>query len=233
MVKVLFLMDFMCCLQSSVDTDKVANTTIGWCGSSGVTHYDTLTGSEDSYPLIVDYSETGPVAIAVTLSSHDCSTTSFTEYFGRFMIQLHFCSKHPFPYTCYVHTHKQMQTCSCTHTHTHTWFCSVERVLTGVSLKDKSLLVIESRDCIASPEHYTYRILVASTNTQPTTELVTTYISPIIEHDVGDLLEPGAQYTVRVELLETTSGITIDVINTTILYSADESSVTGKVLPIV
>ena len=105
--------------------------------------------------------------------------------------------------------------------------------MTAVSLKDKSLLVIESRDCIAKPENYKYRILVASTDTQPTTELVITYISLIIEHDVGDLLEPGARYTIRVELLETTSGITIDVINTTILYSADEPSVTGKSLPIV
>ena len=121
MVKVLFLMDFMCGLQSSVDTDKVANTTIGWCGSSGVTHYDTLTGSEESYTLIVDYSETGPVAIAVILSSHDCSTTSFTEYLGRFMIQLHSCmillhASFPihFLYMC-IHTNKHTRV----HAHTH------------------------------------------------------------------------------------------------------------------
>ena len=74
---------------------------------------------------------------------------------------------------------------------------------------------------------------MASTDTQPTTELVTTYISPTVEHDVGDLLEPGTRYTIGVELVETTSAITIDAINTTILYSADELSVTGKSLQTV
>ena len=33
------------------------------------------------------------------------------------------------------------------------FLCIVKRVLTGVSLRDKSLWVIESRDCIARPKN--------------------------------------------------------------------------------
>ena len=41
-----------------------------------------------------------------------------------------------------------------------------------------------------------------------------------IEHDVAGLVEPGSQYTILVELVETTSGVVIDerdftIINTT------------------
>ena len=93
----------------------------------------------------------------------------------------------------------------------------VERVLTGVSLRDKSLLVIESRDCIARPENY--RIVVTSTD-MTLTQLVNVTFNQIIEHDVGGLVEPGSQYTIRVEMVESTSGVVIDerdytIINTT------------------
>ena len=97
-------------------------------------------------------------------------------------------------------------------------YISVERVLTGVSLRDKSLLVIESRDCIARPENY--RIVVTSMTDMTLTQLVNVTFNQKIEHDVGGLVEPGSQYPLRVELVETMSDIVIAernyiIINTT------------------
>ncbi|CAI8047792.1 hypothetical protein GBAR_LOCUS26447 [Geodia barretti] len=53
------------------------NTTISWRGvhSSGARHYERGS-SEDSHLLTLDYSETGPVEIAVTLSSAVCNKTT-------------------------------------------------------------------------------------------------------------------------------------------------------------
>ena len=87
-------------------------------------------------------------------------------------------------------------------------------MLTGVSLRDRSLLVIESRDCIARPENY--RIVVTSTD-MSLTQLVNVTFNQTIEHDVGGLVEPASQYTIRVELVETTSGVVIDERNYTII----------------
>ena len=78
----------------------------------------------------------------------------------------------------------------------------VERVLTVLSLRDKSVLVIESRDCIARPENY--RIEVTSMTDMTLTQLVNVTFNQKIEHDVGGLVEPGSQYPIRVELVETT-----------------------------
>ena len=89
---------------------------------------------------------------------------------------------------------------------------TVERVLTGVSLRDKSLLVIESRDCIARPENYS----IIVTSTDMTSQLVNVTFNQTIEHDVGGLVEPGSQYTIRVELIETTSDVVIDERNYTV-----------------
>ena len=91
----------------------------------------------------------------------------------------------------------------------------VERVLIGVSLRDKSLLVIESRDCIARPQNY--RIVVTSMTDMTLTQLVNVTFNKIMEHDVGGLVEPGSQYTIRVELVENTSGVVIDERNYTII----------------
>ena len=57
------------------------NTTISWHGvhSSGATHYERGS-SEDSHLLTLDYSETGPVEIAVTFSSAVCNKTSSLTY---------------------------------------------------------------------------------------------------------------------------------------------------------
>ena len=82
-------------------------------------------------------------------------------------------------------------------------------------LKDISLssttLIIESRNCTASPENY--RIVVSSTDT-PYTELLNV---SSIEHDVGGLVAPGSQYTVRVQLIEITSDTVIDERNYTLV----------------
>ncbi|CAI8005357.1 hypothetical protein GBAR_LOCUS4180 [Geodia barretti] len=53
------------------------NTTISWGGvhSSGARHYERGS-SEDSHLLTLDYSETGPVEIAVTFSSAVCNKTT-------------------------------------------------------------------------------------------------------------------------------------------------------------
>ena len=87
---------------------------------------------------------------------------------------------------------------------------SVEKVLKDIS-QSSTTLIIESRDCTASPENY--RIVVSSTDT-PYTELLNVLFSPTIEHDVGGLVAPGSQYTVRVQI---TSDTVIDERNYTLV----------------
>ena len=60
------------------------NTTISWRGvhSSGARHYERGS-SEDSHLLTLDYSETGPMEIAVTFSSAACNKTTVTHYLGK------------------------------------------------------------------------------------------------------------------------------------------------------
>ena len=177
--------------------------TISWHGidSSGATHYERGS-SEDSHLLTLDYSETGPVEIAVTFSSAVCNKTTVTHYLGK---------------TVFL---------SCGVCHSLHIYSAVEGVLTSVSLRSRTL-VIESRDCIASPENY--RIVVTSTDT-PSTELVNVSFSPTIEHDVGDVVRSNTQYTIRVQIVETSSGDIIDQNTTTIMYIASTatSSEPGK-----
>ena len=78
-----------------------------------------------------------------------------------------------------------------------------------------SLLVIESRNCTATPENY--RIVVTSMTDMTLTQLVNVTFNHKIEHDVGGLVEPGSQYPIRVELVESTSGVVIDERNYTII----------------
>ena len=58
------------------------NTTISWRG----TGYERA-GSGDSHLLTLDYSETGPVEIAVTFSSSVCNKTTITHYNGKIYIE--------------------------------------------------------------------------------------------------------------------------------------------------
>ena len=64
------------CFQSNHVIEPV-NTTISWrrVHSSGARHYERGS-SEDSHLLTLDYSETGPVEIAVTFSSAVCNKTT-------------------------------------------------------------------------------------------------------------------------------------------------------------
>ena len=169
----------------------MVSTTISWHGvtSSGATHYERGS-SEDSHLLTLDYSETGPVEIAVTFSSAVCNKTTVTHYLGK---------------TVFL---------SCGVCHSLHIYSAVEGVLTSVLLRSRTL-VIESRDCIASPENY--RIVVTSTDT-PSTELVNVSFSPTIEHDVGDVVRPNTQYTIRVQIVEATSGAVIDEMTATIVW---------------
>ena len=54
------------------------NRTISWRDSSGATHYERVTGSEDSHQL--NFTDTGPVEITVTFSDDVCSKTTVTSY---------------------------------------------------------------------------------------------------------------------------------------------------------
>ena len=84
-------------------------------------------------------------------------------------------------------------------------FSTARGVLTNVSMSGTTL-IIQSRDCIASPENC--RIVAAFTDTS--TELVNVPFNSTIEHDVGDEVMPDTQYSITVVLVETTSNTVID-----------------------
>ena len=142
--------------------------------------------------------------IAVTLSSAFCIKTTVTHYLGK---------------TVFL---------SCGVCHSLHIYSAVEGVLTSVSLRSRTL-VIESRDCIASPENY--RIVVTSTDT-PSTELVNISFSPTIEHDVGDVVRPNTQYTIRVQIVEKSSNTTTDEMTTTVMWlMSSPTSSTDQITP--
>ena len=66
------------------------NTTISWRGRDGATGYERA-GSGDSHLLTLDYSETGPVEIAVTFSSSVCNKTTITHYNGKMYTPITHC----------------------------------------------------------------------------------------------------------------------------------------------
>ena len=147
--------------------------------SNGGLHYDESASSEESHQLTLSYSVTGQLEISVTFSSHVCSKTTVTQYHCETVLLTFLCS---------------MST-----------FSTARGVLTGVSVSGTTL-IIQSRDCIASPENY--RIVATFTNTS--TELVNVSFNSAIEHDVGDEVNPDTQYSITVVLVETTSNTVID-----------------------
>ena len=164
-------------------------TTISWVGvhsSGAMRHYERVS-SEGSHLLTLDYSETGPVEISVTISSHLCNKTTVITYLSKTV-----CS-------C-------LEVCVC---YSPLYLSSVEGVLTSVYLRSRTL-VIESRDCISSPQNY--RIIIT---TPPTTTNVS--FNETVEYDLEDV-RPGT--TVTVQLVETTStsSTIIDERNYTIPY---------------
>ena len=96
----------------------------------------------------------------------------------------------------------------------------MEGVLTNVSFSstDKTLVIL-SRDCIPSPEDYT--LVVTFINTLDKLEQVPHVISLNFSSTVTVILDMEEELTttdtnVSVEIVETTSGIVIDEMNTTI-----------------
>ena len=71
-------------LSSCQRGDMSVNTIISWRGRDGATGYERA-GPGDSHLLTLDYSETGPVEIAVTFSfsSSVCNKTTITQYNGK------------------------------------------------------------------------------------------------------------------------------------------------------
>ena len=101
------------------------------------------------------------------------------------------------------------------------YFHSVEGVLTNVLFNSTdTTLVIVSRDCIPSPEDYTLVVTFISTLNQ--LEQVPHVISLnfsstlTVVLDMEEELTPDTLYNVSVEIVETTSGIVIDEMNTAI-----------------
>ena len=97
----------------------------------------------------------------------------------------------------------------------------VKGVLTNVLFTfTDTTLVIVSRDCIPSPEDYT--LVVTFINTLNLLEQVPHVISlnfsstVTVVLDMEEELTPDTLYNVSVEIVETTSGIVIDEMNTTI-----------------
>jgi hypothetical protein len=90
---------------------------------------------------------------------------------------------------------------------------NVEGVLTSISLNTS--LIIESRDCIASPENYTLVVSFTNTDTDLQQSVNISFNSTVV-HDVGDMLMADTVYLIIVVLVETTSDTVIDEMNTTI-----------------
>ena len=87
-------------------------------------------------------------------------------------------------------------------------------MLTGISLNTS--LIIESRDCIASPENYTLVVSFTNTDTDLQQPVNISFNSTVV-HDVGGImLMADNVYLIIVVLVETTSDIVIDEMNTTI-----------------
>jgi hypothetical protein len=106
---------------------------------------------------------------------------------------------------------------------------NVEGVLTSISLNTS--LIIESRDCIASPENYTLVVSFTNTDTDLQQSVNISFNSTVV-HDVGDMLMADTVYLIIVVLVETTSDTVIDEMNTTIRTpSQPDIDVPGSVKP--
>ena len=101
------------------------------------------------------------------------------------------------------------------------FFHSVEGVLTNVSFNSTdTTLVIVSRDCIPSPEDYALVVTFINTCNQleqvPHVILLNFGSTVTVVLNMEEELTPDTLYNVSVEIVETTSGIVIDEMNTTI-----------------
>ena len=130
--------------------------------------------------------------IAVTFSSAVCNKTTVTHYLGK---------------TVFL---------SCGVCHSLHIYSAVEGVLTSVSLRSRTL-VIESRDCIASPENYT--LIIMATPTSP----VNVSFNTTVEYKLEDVVNLS---TIGVKLVEKESGATIDEKNYTIMSPTPDTTPT-------
>ena len=95
------------------------------------------------------------------------------------------------------------------------FFNIVSNILISVELNSTSFLIIESRDCIASPENYSIVVTINDTDTK----LVNVTFNSNIQYDVGDQLMPNIQYIIRTVIIERNSSTVIDENITVITYS--------------
>ena len=94
-------------------------------------------------------------------------------------------------------------------------FYIVSSILISVELNSTSFLIIESRDCIVSPENYSIVVTINDTDTK----LLNVTFNSNIQYDVGDQLMPNIQYIIRTVIIEMTSSTVIDENITIIMYS--------------
>ena len=92
---------------------------------------------------------------------------------------------------------------------------TVSSILISVELNSTSFLIIESRDCIASPENYSIVVTINDTDTK----LLNVTFNSNIQYDVGDQLMPNIHYIIRTVIIERTSSTVIDENITIIMYS--------------
>ena len=98
-------------------------------------------------------------------------------------------------------------------------------MIANVSLRSRTL-VIESRDCIASPQRYD---IVVTFIDSPSTEPANIPFSPHIEIDAeSNVISPISSFTITVQVVETVSGTIIDEVATTLM---DTTTTTEAGLP--
>ena len=150
---------------------------------------DIIHYENDSYYLLtIDYNETGPLEIAVTFSSNVCNKTTVIQYNSKSLVDIVIIK-----YALYT----------------------VSSIVISVELNSTSFLIIESRDCIASPENYSIVVTINDTDTK----LLNVTFNSNIQYDVGDQLMPNIQYIIRTVIIEMTSSTVIDENITIIVYS--------------
>ena len=164
------------------------NQIISWHSSSmnDIIHYE----NDSYYLLTIDYNETGPLEIAVTFSSNVCNKTTVIQYNSKSLVDIVIIK-------------------------IILYNIIVSSILISVELNFTSFLIIESRDCIASPENYSIVVTINDTDTK---QLNVTFNSNI-QYDVGDQLMPNIQYIIRTVIIERTSSTVIDENITIIMYS--------------
>ena len=163
------------------------NQIISWHSASmnDIIHYE----NDSYYLLTIDYNETGPLEIAVTFSNDVSSKTTVIQYNSKSLV--------------YIVIIK------------YVYIIIIRSILISVELNSTSFLIIESRDCIASPENYSIVVTINDTDTK----LLNVTFNSNIQYDVGDQLMPNIQYIIRTVIIEMTSSTVIDENITIIMYS--------------